>query len=160
MKKFLFKLMFTTIVTGISSLNAQSSLNTQSSGKPNVIIIFIDDMGYGDLSCYGNKQVSTANIDALAKRGTRFTQFYSNSPVCSPSRVAMLTGHYPARHQFYTYLAERKKNQENNMPDFLPASVPTLAKMMQDNGYATAHIGKWHLCGGKIRSGPKDIMMI
>ena len=90
MKKFLFKLMFTTIVTGISSLNAQSSLNTQSSGKPNVIIIFIDDMGYGDLSCYGNKQVSTANIDALAKRGTRFTQFYSNSPVCSPSRSTTL----------------------------------------------------------------------
>ncbi|RYY14251.1 MAG: hypothetical protein EOO04_30505, partial [Chitinophagaceae bacterium] len=121
----------------------------QSPGKPNVIIIFIDDMGFGDLSCYGNKQVNTVHIDALAKRGTRFTQFYSNSPVCSPSRVAMLTGQYPARHRFYTYLADRKKNQENKMPDFLPASVPTLAKILHASGYATAHIGKWHLGGGR-----------
>jgi arylsulfatase A-like enzyme len=143
MKKFLIRLMFTSLVSGISLVNAQSS------DKPNVIIIFIDDMGYGDLSCYGNKQVNTVNIDALAKRGTKFTQFYSNSPVCSPSRVAMLTGQYPARHQFYTYLAERQKNQENKMPDFLPAAVPTLAKMMHANGYATAHIGKWHLGGGR-----------
>ena len=143
MKKYLIILMFGSVVLRISPAVAQSS------DKPNVIIIFIDDMGYGDLSCYGNKQVNTTNIDALAKRGTRFTQFYANSPVCSPSRVAMLTGQYPARHRFYTYLAERKKNQENKMPDFLPAAVPTLAKMMHANGYATAHIGKWHLGGGR-----------
>lgn len=121
----------------------------QKQTKPNVIIIFIDDMGYGDLTCYGNTQINTKNIDALAKEGTKFTQFYVNSPVCSPSRVAMLTGQYPARHQFYTYLAERKKNAENKMPDFLPSSVPTLAKMLHANGYATAHIGKWHLGGGR-----------
>lgn len=117
--------------------------------RPNVLVIFIDDMGYGDLSCYGNKQVRTANIDALAARGTRFTQFYANSPVCSPSRVAMMTGQYPARHRFYTYLAERKKNVENKMPDYLPASVPTLAKTLKAAGYATAHFGKWHLGGGR-----------
>lgn len=121
----------------------------QKNDKPNVIIIFIDDMGYGDLTCYGNKQVQTKNIDALAKQGTRFTQFYVNSPVCSPSRVAMMTGQYPARHQFYTYLAERTKNVENKMPDFLPATVPTLAKMLHANGYATGHFGKWHLGGGR-----------
>lgn len=121
----------------------------QKQDKPNVIIFFIDDMGYGDLTCYGNTQVKTTNIDALAKQGTRFTQFYSNSPVCSPSRVAMLTGQYPARHSFYTYLAERKKNDENVMPDFLPSSVPTLAKMLHANGYATGHFGKWHLGGGR-----------
>ena len=123
--------------------------NVKAQQKPNVIIIFIDDMGYGDLSSYGNKQVETANIDALAAQGTRYTQFYVNSPVCSPSRVAMMTGQYPARHRFYTYLAGRKKNKENKMPDFLPASVPTLAKMMHANGYATAHFGKWHLGGGR-----------
>ncbi|MEJ7828733.1 MAG: sulfatase-like hydrolase/transferase [Segetibacter sp.] len=121
----------------------------QKQTKPNVIIIFIDDMGYGDLTCYGNTQIKTKNIDALAKQGTKYTQFYVNSPVCSPSRVAMMTGQYPARHQFYTYLAERKKNVENKMPDFLPATVPTLAKMLHANGYATAHIGKWHLGGGR-----------
>lgn len=123
--------------------------NAKAQQKPNVIIIFIDDMGYGDLSCYGNKQIETASIDALAAKGTRYTQFYVNSPVCSPSRVAMMTGQYPARHRFYTYLAGRKKNKENKMPDFLPASVPTLAKMMHASGYATAHFGKWHLGGGR-----------
>ncbi len=117
--------------------------------KPNVLIVFIDDLGYGDLGCYGNRDARTKNIDALASRGTRFEQFYSNSPVCSPSRVAMLTGQYPAKHKIYTYLADRKKNKENNMPDYLPASVFTMAKMLKANGYATAHYGKWHLGGGR-----------
>jgi len=121
----------------------------QKQDKPNVIIIFIDDMGYGDLTCYGNTQINTKNIDALAKQGTRYTQFYVNSPVCSPSRVAMMTGQYPARHQFYTYLAERTRNVENKMPHFLPATVPTLGKMLHANGYATGHFGKWHLGGGR-----------
>lgn len=121
----------------------------QAQQKPNVIILFIDDMGYGDLTSYGNTQVQTKNMDAFAKQGTRFTQFYSNAPVCSPSRAAMLTGQYPARHNMYTYLAERKANANNRMPDFLPPTVPTLAKMLQANGYATAHFGKWHLGGGR-----------
>lgn len=141
MKKMIFLLYLTFFCCSV--------LMAQEQQKPNVIIIFIDDMGYGDLSCYGNKQIETRNIDALAKQGTLFTQFYVNSPVCSPSRVAMMTGQYPARHQFYTYLAERKKNAENKMPDFLPASVPTLAKMLHVNGYATGHFGKWHLGGGR-----------
>lgn len=117
--------------------------------KPNVVIIYIDDMGYGDLSCYGNTQIKTSNIDWLAEQGTKLTSFYVNSPVCSPSRVAMLTGQYPARHHFYTYLDSRTKNKENHMPDYLPKTVPTLAKMMKANGYATAHFGKWHLGGGR-----------
>ncbi|WP_343701211.1 sulfatase-like hydrolase/transferase [Chitinophaga sp.] len=140
MKKFFYS--FLLLAVFLPAARAQQP-------KPNVVIIFIDDMGYGDLGCYGNTQAQTKNIDALARQGTRFTQFYVNSPVCSPSRVAMMTGQYPARHQFYTYLADRKKNAENGMPDFLPATVPTLAKMMRANGYATAHIGKWHLGGGR-----------
>ncbi len=143
MKNIVFACLFGSMFLSIVVANAQQQQ------KPNVIIIFIDDMGYGDLTCYGNKQINTKNIDELAQKGTRFTQFYVNSPVCSPSRVAMMTGQYPARHQFYTYLAERKKNVENKMPDFLPATVPTLAKMLHANGYATAHIGKWHLGGGR-----------
>src|SRR5687768_2002366 len=137
MKKNLTLLLVIGIVLFVSTSAAARHADTP--GKPNVIIIFIDDMGYGDPGCYGNTQARTPNIDELAARGTRFMQFYSNSPVCSPSRVAMLTGQYPARHQFYTYLAERSKNRENRMPDFLPSAVPTLAKMMQANGYATAH---------------------
>ncbi len=112
MKNIVFACLFGSMFLSIVVANAQQQQ------KPNVIIIFIDDMGYGDLTCYGNKQINTKNIDELAQKGTRFTQFYVNSPVCSPSRVAMMTGQYPARHQFYTYLAERKKNVENKMPDF------------------------------------------
>ncbi len=119
MKNIVFACLFGSMFLSIVVANAQQQQ------KPNVIIIFIDDMGYGDLTCYGNKQINTKNIDELAQKGTRFMQFYVNSPVCSPSRVAMMTGQYPARHQFYTYLAERKKNVENKMPDFLPATVPT-----------------------------------
>lgn len=148
MKKKLILCLFVSAFLLLSCVEAQSQ-EARSQGKPNVLIIFIDDMGYGDLSCYGNTQIQTKNIDALAQSGTCFRQFYANSPVCSPSRVAMLTGQYPARHHFYTYLAERKRNEENGMPHFLPASVPTLAKMMHANGYATAHIGKWHLGGGR-----------
>lgn len=140
------KILFSSLVVFASAFIPAEA---QKQNKPNVIIIFIDDMGYGDLTCYGNTQIKTKNIDALAKQGTKYTQFYVNSPVCSPSRVAMMTGQYPARHNFYTYLAERKKNVENKMPDFLPATVPTLAKMLHANGYATAHIGKWHLGGGR-----------
>jgi arylsulfatase A-like enzyme len=143
MKKLLF---FCFLFFAFSPL---TTIYAQPPNRPNVIIIFIDDLGYGDLSCYGNRQVETTNIDALAKQGTRFTQFYVNSPVCSPSRVAMMTGHYPARHRFYTYLAGRKQNKENLMPDFLPADIPTLARIMHASGYATGHFGKWHLGGGR-----------
>ncbi len=99
------KILFTSLVVLAS---VWITAEAQKQTKPNVIIIFIDDMGYGDLTCYGNTQIKTKNIDALAKQGTKYTQFYVNSPVCSPSRVAMMTGQYPARHQFYTYLAERQ----------------------------------------------------
>jgi arylsulfatase A-like enzyme len=136
---------FILVIAGLSA----SNVSAQRNDKPNVIIIFIDDMGYGDLSCYGNKQIKTTNMDRLAQQGTKFMQFYVNSPVCSPSRAAMMTGQYPARNGFFTYLAERKKNVGNKMPDFLPSSVPTLAKMLHENGYATGHFGKWHLGGGR-----------
>ena len=151
MKDFFRTILFVYGALWLNCVEAQQPVKqkTGRQAKPNVLIIFIDDMGYGDLSCYGNSQIKTKNIDALANRGIRFTRFYSNSPVCSPSRVAMLTGQYPARHHFYTYLAERKKNDENKMPHFLPASVPTLAKMMHANGYVTGHFGKWHLGGGR-----------
>ena len=75
--------------------------------RPNIIFIFVDDMGYGDLSCTGNKDVQTTNIDRLATEGTRFTQFYVNSPICSPSRVACTTGQYPGRHLINSYLQPR-----------------------------------------------------
>ncbi|UCG57820.1 MAG: sulfatase-like hydrolase/transferase [Phycisphaerales bacterium] len=117
--------------------------------RPNIIFIFIDDLGYGDPSCYGGEGVKTHNIDQLAADGIRFTQFYVNSPICSPSRVAVTTGQYPARHRINSYLASRARNRRRNMADFLDPKAPTLARTLQQAGYATAHFGKWHMGGGR-----------
>ena len=85
--------------------------------RPNFVFVFIDDMGYGDLSCYGNPDVATPNIDRLAAEGIRFEQFYVASPICSPSRVGITTGQYPARHLIHSYLNSRARNRSRNRSD-------------------------------------------
>lgn len=117
--------------------------------KPNIIFIFIDDMGFGDLGCYGNEMVSTPHIDQLAAQGLRFTQFYVNAPICSPSRVAVLTGQYPGRWGITTFISNRKHNEERGINHFLAADAPSLARKLDRAGYYTAHIGKWHMGGGR-----------
>ena len=117
--------------------------------RPNIVFIFVDDMGYGDLSCTGNDDVKTVNIDRLAAEGIRLTQFYVNSPICSPSRVAVTTGQYPARHLIHSFLAARQRNRERGMRDFLNPAAPAVARAFQQAGYATAHFGKWHMGGGR-----------
>jgi len=137
----------TTIAAGCAP---SSFSGRQASRKhPNIIFIFIDDLGYGDLSCYGNKDVKTTNIDRLAAEGMRFTQFYVNSPICSPSRVAMTTGMYPARWRINSYLSSREANKKRDMADFLDPKAPSLARTLKQAGYATAHFGKWHMGGGR-----------
>jgi arylsulfatase A-like enzyme len=117
--------------------------------KPNVVIIFIDDMGYADPSCFGNPMVETPNIDALADRGLKFTNFYVNSPICSPSRVAINTGRYPMRYSIHSYIAGSTQNENRAMKHFLDPTAPTFARTVQANGYATGHFGKWHMGGGR-----------
>ena len=125
------------------------AVSTQAAQRPNIIFIFIDDMGYGDLSCTGNQDVQTTNIDRLASEGTRFTQFYVNSPICSPSRVACTTGQYPARHLINSYLNSRARNRARGMANFLNPKAPAIARAFKSAGYATAHFGKWHMGGGR-----------
>jgi arylsulfatase A-like enzyme len=117
--------------------------------RPNIAIIFIDDMGYGDPSCYGNPIIGTPNIDALAKKGIRFTNFYVNSPICSPSRVAINTGNYPARYHIHSYIAGSGENRRRAMANYLDPDAPTLARTLRANGYSTGHFGKWHMGGGR-----------
>ncbi len=104
-------------------------------------------MGYADLSCYGQKQTETPHLDRLAREGIRFTQFYVNSPICSPSRTAFTTGQYPARWRITSYLASRAENERRGMAQWLDPKAPTLARTLQQAGYATGHFGKWHMGG-------------
>ncbi len=128
---------------------SEAFADNSSETKPNFVFVLVDDMGFGDLGCYGNVETSTPNIDRLAAEGTLFTQFYVASPICSPSRVALTTGQYPARHLINSYLESREGNRERGMVDFLDSQVPTIARSFQQAGYATAHIGKWHMGGGR-----------
>jgi len=107
--------------------------------QPNFIIIYCDDLGYGDLSSYGSKTVKTPHLDELASTGIRFTDWYSNSPVCSPSRASLLTGQYPARTGVDNIIAGERGAKG------LPEKSKTLATRLKDVGYKTSIFGKWHL---------------
>lgn len=114
--------------------------------QPNIIMVFIDDMGWSDVSCFGGT-VKTQNIDRLAAEGIRFTNFYVNSPICSPSRVALTTGQYPQRWRITSYLNNRKDNKKRGMAQWLDPKAPVLARELKKAGYATGHFGKWHMGG-------------
>ena len=106
--------------------------------SPNIVFIFADDLGYGDLSSYGASDINTQNIDFIGKNGIKFTDFYSVSSVCTPSRAGMLTGRYPQRFGLNGVL----------FPDShtgLPSSEYTIAELLRDSGYKTGMVGKWHL---------------
>ncbi len=119
----------------------------ESLAQPNVVLVFIDDMGWADLSCFGNRDARTPNIDRLAAEGIAFEQFYVNSPICSPSRVAISTGTYPQRWRITSYLANRQANERRGMAQWLDPSAPMLARSLREAGYATGHFGKWHMGG-------------
>ena len=115
--------------------------------RPNIVLVFVDDMGWGDFSCFGNTEANTPHIDAMAEEGLRFHQFYVNSPICSPSRVAISTGQYPQRWRITSFLARRAMNEERGVANWLDPKAPTLARMLKADGYATGHFGKWHMGG-------------
>ena len=116
--------------------------HTHAATKPNIVIIYADDLGYGDLGCYGHPSIRTPNLDRMAAEGMRFTDFYTTAEVCTPSRAALLTGRYPIRsgmcHDQFRVLRNRSKGH-------LPASEVTLAELLKTRGYSTALVGKWHL---------------
>lgn len=130
----------------VAKLHAVDTLT--KARKPNVIFILTDDQGWGDAHFAGHPYVKTPNLDRLAASGTWFKQFYVAATVCSPSRTAFMTSHYPARHQIHGHLADAKSNQARSMPNWLDPAVTTLPDLLKSAGYATAHFGKWHLGAG------------
>jgi arylsulfatase A-like enzyme len=126
---------------------------------PNVVVILADDLGWADLGCYGSTFHRTPNLDALARGGRRFTQAYAPAPVCSPSRAGLMSGKHPARLHLTDWLPGRADMPSQRLlrPPIrpqLPAEEVTLAEAFRSRGYATGHVGKWHLGGAGF--GPTD----
>src|SRR5687768_15495838 len=119
----------------VSALLAGASVAQQ----PNIVIINLDDMGWGDFGAYGSQHSQTPNIDALANQGTRFTQFYSGAPICSPSRTSLFTGQYAARSNINTFIATTSENLAVDNANHLPLNAPSIARAFHDAGYATGH---------------------
>jgi arylsulfatase A-like enzyme len=110
--------------------------------KPNVVVIFCDDLGWGDLGCFGNPTIRTPNLDRMAQEGQKWTQFYVAAPVCTPSRAALMTGRYPIRNGM---TSAKQVVLFPNSGGGLPAEEITLAEMLKPLGYSTGIVGKWHL---------------
>lgn len=115
-----------------------------SGRRPNVLFILGDDWGWGDLGSFGHQRARTPHLDRLAAQGTRYTQFYVASPLCSPSRAAFMTGTFPGRYGFH-HVCSPRFNRERGVPDWLDTDLPMLPRLLQRAGYRTCHLGKWHL---------------
>lgn len=144
------------ILLGLPLSAAAQVPKTDAPRKPNILFILADDLGWGDLSCYGNRFLKTPYLDRLAKQGTLFTHFYVNGSVCSPSRCAFFTGQYPGKQAIHGHFATHELNKSRAMPNWLDPSVPNLARLLKTIGYVTAHIGKWHLGSGAGAPAPAE----
>jgi arylsulfatase A-like enzyme len=130
-----------------AAIAAAPKLSRAQTRRPNILFILADDLGYGDLSCYGRPDYQTSNLDQLAREGIRFVNAYSASPVCTPTRCAFITGRYPARTRVGLEEPLQEKSILGDQLEILglPPEHPTIASLLRANGYETALIGKWHL---------------
>jgi arylsulfatase A-like enzyme len=136
------------------------SSHAQESSSPNIILVYADDLGYGDVGCYGATAIDTANLDRLAERGIRFTSAYATASTCTPSRYSLLTGEYAFRNEQAVILA-------GNAPLLIDPAQPTLPSLLRSVGYSTGLVGKWHIglgkptelldWNGEIAPGPREV---
>lgn len=137
-KRFLAVILLLTVVFP----NLLDAAVSTESDRPNIVIIFTDDLGYGDLGVYGHPTIRTPALDRMAEEGMKFTQFYSGAPVCTPSRAALLTGRLPVRSGM---MSKELRVLFPFSAKGLPAEEITIAEALKEEGYATAAVGKWHL---------------
>ena len=137
-----FALLAAALTAAVAPLFAPAAHAADATRAPSVIVLYADDLGYGDLGCYGHPTIRTPNLDRMAAEGMRFTSFYSAAEVCTPSRAALLTGRYPIRSGM---ASNSRRVLFPNSAGGIPESEITLAEALSDRGYATACIGKWHL---------------
>ena len=139
------------VVLGMCSLiiasckSSPTTVQQLGKSKPNIIVLLCDDLGYGDLSSYGHPIIKTPNLDKLAESGIKLTNFYSAAPVCSPSRVGLLTGRSPNRAGLYDFIVGGHKERDD-LKDLvhLQAEEETIPQLLKSAGYNTCLVGKWH----------------
>ena len=131
-----------TVMIAIVMSAMVSTPRAEAAEKPNFVLIFCDDLGYGDLACFGNPTIRTPNLDRLAREGQKWTSFYVGASVCTPSRAALLTGRLPIRNGM---MSAKRRVLFPNSKGGIPASEITIAELLKSAGYATAAVGKWHL---------------
>ena len=146
MKTIVYSVSYLLIISSLFYACQSNSLETldTANDKPNVVLIYMDDMGYGDLGCFGHPTIQTPNLDRIAREGQKWTNFYTACSVCSPSRGALLTGRYPIRIGLGPTHDSRRVFFPNSIGG-LPADEITIAEMLKEKGYKTGMVGKWHL---------------
>lgn len=137
-----------------SAVSRAADAPSGSGKRPNIVFIYADDWGWGDLSSHGHPWLKTPNIDKLAAEGIDFHQFNVLNPVCSPSRAAALTGMCPARFSIHQHFDKPSSNAARGMPDWLDPEAPLLSRFLKNAGYRTAHFGKWHLTNAGCAGAP------